>query len=245
MEQDTRRDVDGADLGEVVDDKESSRTTLATSQVEPVVNEDDACEAVAAAANDATDASGAITDADGGITDAASAATRYASRLVVPGRVIYLAGREGRAVAVEGDGRMAALQRIHISQHAISDHSLQKYASALRLVWQGRGQQPSPRRPPPFAAVDTPLHGWSPCGVCGSDVTWTSPVVGSDAWRVYATHHCRACGDGKWMRAPHAAAASEEKTPWISTNPITLHEHAFACTHAVSVPCIRQSACST
>lgn len=117
--------------------------------------------------------------------------------MVVPGRVIHLTGREAFVRAVEGDPLMPELRRVAVTQRAVSDHRIDSYADALRTVWHRRGHAPPPRPPTPFASVIAPGGGanWTPCAVCGSDVIWTAAVAGSDAWRVHATHHCRACGE--------------------------------------------------
>ena len=72
---------------------------------------------------------------------------------------------------------------------------MDSYAAALRTVWHRRGHAQQPRPPAPFAPVVGRDGGWTACAVCGSDVIWTAAVAGSDAWRVHATHHCRACGE--------------------------------------------------
>ena len=116
--------------------------------------------------------------------------------LVVPGRVILLEGRDGAMRACEGDSRLPTLRRIPVTQRAISDHSISSYALALREVRQTRGRHLTPSTPPtPFALAKIQGgNGWAPCFVCGSDVTWTAPVSGSDTARAWATHHCRNCG---------------------------------------------------
>ena len=68
---------------------------------------------------------------------------------------------------------------------------------ALRAVRRARGFLPTPRPAVELSPVCLPggVGNWAPCAVCGSDVTWTMAVAGSDATRVGATHHCRNCGD--------------------------------------------------
>jgi hypothetical protein len=129
---------------------------------------------------------------------------------VVPGNVVYLEGREAFIRAFEGDHRLPALGRIVVTQRAVSDHKMSTYATALRALWHRRGHTPAKRPPVPFAPVMMPsgigagaaMAGadggkglWRPCSVCGSDVTWTAMAKGSDALRVHATKHCRACGE--------------------------------------------------
>ena len=113
----------------------------------------------------------------------------------MPGAVVLLRGREAFMTAILGDHRLPALQRIHVTQRAVSDHRMSTYAKSFRALWHRRGHAPPPRPPVPFAPVTAAGgNGWTPCSVCGSDVTWTAMAKGSDALRVQATHHCRACG---------------------------------------------------
>ena len=86
--------------------------------------------------------------------------------------------------------------RLSRRHRAVADHKIDAYAAALRTVWYRRGHTPPPGPPARFASVVCGVGGgWTPCTVCGSDVIWTAAVSGSDAWRVHATHHCRACGE--------------------------------------------------
>ena len=144
--------------------------------------------------------------------------------LVVAGRVVLLHGREGSTRAVAGDSRLPTLRRVVVSQRAVSDHNMDRYAMALRSVWRARGHVPTTTPPVRFAPARTPTGQWKACNVCGSDVIWVcafgtsdaslttrtqasapacmyvlttapSPPTGtSDASRVGATHNCRGCG---------------------------------------------------
>ena len=116
--------------------------------------------------------------------------------LVVPGLVVYVRGHDGAYEAVETDHRFPTLRRIHVTQRAVADHSIDTLAFALRVVRAKRGNAPAERPQAPFRPAIAPqTDTWAPCSVCGSDVTWTSAVRGSDAARASATHHCRACGN--------------------------------------------------
>lgn len=119
------------------------------------------------------------------------------TRLVVPGRVILLKGREGEVRAVHGESStLPMLNEIVVSSQAVADHTMERYTAALRCVW--RRDHAAPRegeRVQPPKAWDANLRRWKPCAVCESDVTWTCAVPDSDSSRVDATHHCRKCGN--------------------------------------------------
>ena len=131
---------------------------------------------------------------DGDGNEEEGAAVTDGPVLVVPGRVVFLHGREGATRAIEGDAQLPTLRRIVVSQRAASDHNMDKYALALRTVWRARGHVPPTTTPVRFAPVRSPGGQWEPCTVCGSDVIWVCAVAASDASRVGATHHCRSCG---------------------------------------------------
>ena len=114
--------------------------------------------------------------------------------LVVAGRVVLLHGREGSTRAVAGDSRLPTLRRVVVSQRAVSDHNMDRYAMALRSVWRARGHVPTTTPPVRFAPARMPTGEWKACNVCGSDVIWVCAFGTSDASRVGATHHCRGCG---------------------------------------------------
>ena len=119
-----------------------------------------------------------------------------ATRLVVPGVVVYLAGVDGNYEASETDYDCPALNRVALTPRAVNDHYASATAFALRVVRAKRGRKPPHRPAADFKQAFLPLSNtWAPCAVCASDVTWTSAVRASDAARASATHHCRACGN--------------------------------------------------
>jgi len=101
--------------------------------------------------------------------------------LVVAGRVVLLHGREGSTRAVAGDSRLPTLRRVVVSQRAVSDHNMDRYAMALRSVWRARGHVPTTTPPVRFAPARTPTGQWKACNVCGSDVIWVCAFGTSDA----------------------------------------------------------------
>ncbi|EGB11412.1 diacylglycerol lipase [Aureococcus anophagefferens] len=117
-----------------------------------------------------------------------------AARLVVPGLVVFLAGVDGNYEAHATDGDLPELNKVQLTPRAVNDHDVSQTAFALRVVRATRSRRPRERPAPPFRPALLADNTWAPCAVCGSDVTWTSAVRGSDAARASATHHCRACG---------------------------------------------------
>ncbi|KAJ1456090.1 hypothetical protein M885DRAFT_518562 [Pelagophyceae sp. CCMP2097] len=118
-----------------------------------------------------------------------------AVRLVVPGLVVFLHGRDGFYRAHAGPHQaIPALGRVVVTQRAVTDHNVDAYARALRGVRNQRGFVSEKRRDVVYEPAVRPDGSWTPCAVCGSDVAWTSFVPGSDAARAGSTHHCRACG---------------------------------------------------
>lgn len=113
--------------------------------------------------------------------------------LVPPGRLVFCQGRDGVFEAQRGDHTLEPLQTVQVTPRAVDDHSLDAIAFALRAVRARRGAAPGVT-PAPLKPARTD-GAWAPCAVCGSDVTWTSSVRGSDTARAYSTHHCRACGE--------------------------------------------------
>ena len=113
--------------------------------------------------------------------------------LVCPGEVVYLHGKDGVFEAAAGDHTLPPLYTLQVTPRAVDDHMADNIAAALRAVRARRGRAPPLAPAAPFAKAWTG-DAWAPCKICGSDVTWTSAVRGSDAARAYSTHHCRACG---------------------------------------------------
>ena len=112
--------------------------------------------------------------------------------LVPPGRLVFCQGRDGVFEAQSADHTLEPLQAVQVTPRAVDDHSLDAIAFSLRAVKARRGSSPVVK-PAPLAPAKVD-EKWAPCAVCGSDVTWTSSVRGSDTARAYSTHHCRACG---------------------------------------------------
>ena len=112
--------------------------------------------------------------------------------LVPPGRLVFCQGRDGVFEAQSADYTLEPLQAVQVTPRAVDDHSLDAIAFSLRAVKARRGSSPIVK-PAPLAPAKVD-EKWAPCSVCGSDVTWTSSVRGSDTARAYSTHHCRACG---------------------------------------------------
>ncbi len=112
--------------------------------------------------------------------------------LVPPGRLVFCQGRDGVFEAQSADHTLEPLQAVQVTPRAVDDHSLDAIAFSLRAVKARRGSSPVVK-PAPLAPAKID-EKWVPCSVCGSDVTWTSSVRGSDTARAYSTHHCRACG---------------------------------------------------
>ena len=125
----------------------------------------------------------------------AAAADDDPVRLVPPGRLAALRGRDGAFAAREVRHDAPSLRRIPVTAHAVLDHGLDRYALCLRSLRRARGREPAFVGPARFAPTLDDLGNWAPCAVCGSDVSWTSAIPGSDAARAAATHHCRACGE--------------------------------------------------
>ena len=129
------------------------------------------------------------------------------SALIVPGRVIHLRGREGAVHAVSADGQLRTLRRIIVSAHAVNDHRMLSYVSALHAAWRSRNTEGSEgpearaasvpaRVPVPVPVVPVPptsSRSQKVCSVCSSDVTWTRAIPDLTPSRIQATHHCRGC----------------------------------------------------